>query len=522
MLLSFFIVSGARTMVIQVPALMAVNGKRSISFVTRCVATAALLSALSAAFVSVQEAAAQEVAGQPTQIQPPHAQPNMVIILADDLGAHDLGCYGADLIETPELDRFAETALRFTQAYAPSPVCSPTRAALLTGKHPARLKLTIWSEGALSGPRDRKLQQAFSRHDLPLEEITLAEILQKAGYLTASVGKWHLGDASHAPETQGFDLNIGGNHWGAPTSFFHPYRGLRSNGEFRYLPNLGFGKPGEYLTDRLTDEALRVIDYATEQRRPFFLLLSHHAPHTPIEAKAEMVEAFERKRSSEFKHQHAAYAAMIKSLDESTGRVLERLEQSNLCDSTIVVFTSDNGGYIAFDEKRGAAITSNWPLRSGKGSLYEGGLRVPLIVRAPNLTQSQSISAEAVVLTDLFPTLLEAARVGYESATTLDGVSLVELLRHPDVRVQRDALYFHYPHYYHAPATTPSSAILEGEWKLIENYEDNSLELHNLAADPSEQDNLVEREVGIANRLRTKLHDWQRSVDAELPILAKP
>jgi arylsulfatase A len=519
----FLLVSDPHAMLIPVRAwtamqtLLATDGKRSIGRASvRMTTTALIIKALAAVLV------AQQATGQQASQSPSFQQPNIVIILADDLGAHDLGCYGADLIETPELDRFAQTALRFTQAYAPSPVCSPTRAALLTGKHPARLKMTIWSEGAVSGPKDRKLEQAFSRHDLPLEEITLAEILQKAGYVTASVGKWHLGDANHAPETQGFDLNIGGNHWGAPTSFFYPYRGPRSNGEFRYLPNLAFGKPGEYLTDRLTDEALRVIDHATEQQRPFFLLLSHHAPHTPIEAKPEMVESFERKRRPEFRHQHAAYAAMIKSLDESAGRVLERLEQLNLSDSTIVIFTSDNGGYIAFDEQCGAAITTNWPLRSGKGSLYEGGLRVPLIVRAPSLTQSQSVSAEPVVLTDLFPTLLEAARVGYESATTLDGASLVELLRRPSSRVQRDALYFHYPHYYHAPATTPVSAIIEGEWKLIENYEDSSLELYNLATDPSEQTNLIEHEEALVSRLQTKLHDWQRSVDAELPTLSQP
>lgn len=512
--------------------LLAIDGTWSIYRAAARMTTKALIIATLAAFLIAQQAAGQQAASQQVvgqtaarqQTSQPQSfqQPNIVIVLADDLGAHDLGCYGADLIQTPELDRFAETAVRFTQAYAPSPVCSPTRAALLTGKYPARLKMTIWLEGAVSGPKDRKLQQGFSRHDLPLQEVTLAEILQKAGYVTASVGKWHLGDANHAPETQGFDFNIGGNHWGAPTSFFYPYRGPRSNGEFRYLPNLAFGKPGEYLTDRLTDEALRVIDHATERQRPFFLLLSHHAPHTPIEAKPEMVESFERQQMPEFKHQHAAYAAMVKSLDESTGRVLERLEQLNLSDSTIVVFTSDNGGYIAFDEQRGAAITNNWPLRSGKGSLYEGGLRVPLIIRAPSLTLSRSVSAEPVVLTDLFPTLLEAARVSYKSVTALDGVSWVELLQHPNIQVQRDALYFHYPHYYHAPATTPGSAIIEGEWKLIEYYENNSLELYNLEIDPSERHNLVEREEVLVSRLQTKLHDWLRSVDAELPTPSQP
>ncbi len=444
-------------------------------------------------------------------------QPNVVVILADDLGAHDLGCYGADLIETPELDRFAETAMRFTRAYAPSPVCSPTRASLLTGKHPARLKMTIWSEGSLAGPKDRILRQAYSRHDLPHQETTLAENLQSVGYLTATVGKWHLGDASHAPETQGFDINIGGNHWGAPTSFFYPYRGPRRDGEFRYLPNLGLGERGEYLTDRLTDEALGVIDFAVEQNRPFFLMLAHYAPHTPIEAKPSTVDCFEQKRHPEFKHQHAGYAAMIKSLDESVGRILARIDELGMRDSTIIVFASDNGGYIAHDDDRDAAITSNWPLRSGKGSLYEGGLRVPLIVRIPNVTPPGSVTNEAVLLTDLYPTLLDALQVSTAAPMPSDGLSLLKLLKQEEHQVQRDALYFHYPHYYHAPSTTPTSAIIEGNWKLIESLEDNSLQLFHLGVDPAEQDNLADLHPEIAQRLLSRLNKWRSDVDAELP-----
>ncbi len=256
-------------------------------------------------------------------INPLHAQsqPNIVFILADDLGWADLGCYGADLHETPHLDRLAAQSLRFTHAYAPAPVCTPTRASIMTGKHPARLHMTIWSEGALKGPQDRAMLQAESLHDLPLSEVTLAEHFQKAGYLTALVGKWHLGDANHAAETQGFDVNIGGTHWGAPQTFWWPYRGSgRFGDEFRYVPHLEFGKAGEYLTDRLTDEALKVMDHAAAARQPFFLYLAHHAPHTPIEAPSPDVKHFESKLKPDMHHQHPVYAPWsarwMKALEE--------------------------------------------------------------------------------------------------------------------------------------------------------------------------------------------------------------
>lgn len=270
--------------------------------------------------------------------------PNVVFILADDLGWGDLGCYGADLHQTPHLDRLAREGVRFTQAYA-MPVCSPTRASILTGRHAARLHLTIWREGALEPPHDQPLIPPSAIADLPTSEVTLAEVLKEAGYLTFHVGKWHLGDAAHSPETQGFDLNIGGTHWGAPATYFYPFSGpYGSSREFRYVPGLGLGKPGDYLDDRLTDEALKLMNEAGD--RPFFLNLCFHCPHTPIEGKARLVEYFQSKLKPGLRHRNPGYAAMVQTLDENVGRVLARLEERGLASRTLVIFASDNGGYV--------------------------------------------------------------------------------------------------------------------------------------------------------------------------------
>jgi arylsulfatase A-like enzyme len=439
-------------------------------------------------------------------------RPNIVLILADDLGWSDLGCYGADLHETPHLDQLAKQGVRFTDAYAMS-VCSPSRAALLTGKHAARLHITVWAEGSLRGPRNRNLIEAPSLHDLPHGEKTLAGHLQDAGYLTALVGKWHLGDAAHYPETHGFDVNIGGTQWGAPQTFFWPYSGSgRFGPEFRYVPHLEFGKPGEYLTDRLTDEALRVIDQARDQ--PFFLYLAHCAPHTPMEAKADDIRHFEAKLRPGQLHQNAVYAAMVKSLDDSVGRILAHLKQKGLEQNTIVIFTSDNGGYIGTEKGQTMPVTSNAPLRSGKGSLYEGGIRVPLIVRWPGVTPEAANCRESVVLMDLFHTLT-ATLSNAKPNGIADGIDLKALLQNPVAKLNRDALYFHYPHYY--PTTTPVSAIRAGDWKLLEYLEDGHLELYNLQDDLSEKADLASTMPEKAESLRRLLHEWRSQVGAAMP-----
>ncbi|MEI2723193.1 MAG: sulfatase [Verrucomicrobiota bacterium] len=440
---------------------------------------------------------------------------NVVFILADDLGAHDLGCYGADLHETPNIDRLAREGVRFTQAYAMS-VCSPTRAAILTGKHAARLHLTTWRESAEKPTRDKPLLPPPAITDLPYSETTIAEALKPAGYLTLHVGKWHLGDAGHSPESQGFDLNIGGTHWGAPTTFYHPFSGPTGTArEFRYVPGLGLGQPGDYLTDRLTDEALKLIETAGD--RPFFLELWHHSPHTPIEGKPQQVEYFQRKLKPGLRHQNAAYAAMIQSLDDSVGRVLDLLQKRGLADRTLVIFASDNGGYT--NPFRDKVPTDNWPLRSGKGSLYEGGIRVPLIVRLPGVTPKGVTCNEPVMCEDFYPTIVElcgdaAARQAVRGGS-LDGFSLVPLLKDPQSHLQRDALFFHYPHYYFN--TTPVSAVRVGDWKLLEYLEDNHSELYNLRDDPGEAHDLASQQPGRAAELRTRLHQWWQDAGAQLP-----
>ncbi len=441
---------------------------------------------------------------------------NVVFILADDLGWADLGCYGADLHETPNLDKLARDGVRFTQAYAMS-VCSPTRASILTGKHAARLHMTTWREAAASpAAQDKPLLPAPAITDLPRAEKNLATALKAAGYLAMHVGKWHLGDADHSPESLGFDINIGGTHWGAPTTYFHPFSGTNGrSGEFRYVPGLGLGKADDYLTDRLTDEALKLIDEAGN--RPFFLNLWHHSPHTPIQGKPEQVESYHRKLKPGLHHQNPDYAAMVHSLDENVGRILDRLKVGGLADRTLVIFASDNGGYT--NPFRNKVPTDNWPLRSGKGSLYEGGIRVPLIIRLPGVTPAGATCDEPVLCTDFFPTILELCgqpAAGQAAAvTTSDGISIVPLLKNPKSHLQRADLFFHYPHYYFN--TTPVSAIRSGDWKLLEYFEDNHAELYNLRNDPGESINLASKQPDRAAELRNRLHAWWKEAEVPLP-----
>ena len=440
-------------------------------------------------------------------------QPNFVFILADDLGWADLGCYGSDLHETPNIDRLAGRGMRFTDAYAAASVCSPTRASIMTGKYPARLHMTIWYESSANPPRNRKLIPPVTQGNMPHGQVTIAEVLKEAGYFTAHVGKWHLGNAAHYPQTQGFDVNIGGTFWGAPTTFFYPYGGPSRWKEYRYVPHLEFGIEGEYLTDRLTDEALRIMDKVED--KPLFLNLWYHTVHTPIEGKPELVEYYRSKVKPGMRHQNCEYAAMVHSLDENVGRILDKIEELGIADNTIVVFFSDNGGYInKFNNK---AVTSNYPLRSGKGSLYEGGVRDPLIIRWPGVTEAGSVCSEPVSSIDFYPTLLGMTNLAGDSKhnAKMDGLSLVPLLKNPAAKLKRKALYWHYPHYY--PTTTPVSSIRQGDWKLLEYFEDNHIELYNLSDDIGEQNDLARTMSEKAGELRKRLDDWRKAVNAQMP-----
>ena len=385
----------------------------------------------------------------------------------------------------------------------------------MTGQHPARLHMTIWHEGALER-RERMgsnpLATPITEPSLALEYTTMAELLHDAGYQTAHVGKWHLGDAGHYPETQGFDANIGATFWGAPRTYWYPYKGERvtsaGNREHRYVPGLPFGEQGEYLTDRLTDEAIVLIQRM--QGGPFFLHMSYHSPHTPIEGKPDLVAYYEKKIREGMNHQNARYAAMVHNLDENVGRLLETLDRLNLAKNTLVVFFSDNGG---FEQVRdGEQVTNNVPLRSGKGSLYEGGIRVPLIVRWPGVAPAAAVCDEPVTSTDFYPTL--EAIIGLASKEG-DGTSLLPLLEDPDSSLARDTLFFHYPHYYFT--TTPVSAIRHGDWKLLEYYEDGSLELYNLIEDLAESNDVSARYPDRTRDLHDRLQQWRTEVNAQLP-----
>ncbi|NOY81276.1 MAG: sulfatase [Kiritimatiellaeota bacterium] len=443
--------------------------------------------------------------------QPP---PNIVFILADDLGWADTGCYGADLHETPNIDRLAREGLRFTDAYAAAPVCSPTRASILTGRHPARLNMTIWSEAAEHPPRNRRLIPPITRSGLPLEQVTYADVLRQR-YFMAHVGKWHLGDASHYPEAQGFDLNIGGTHWGCPVTYFYPYKGAFNSEEFRYIPDLESGNESEnaYLTDRLTDEALRLM--GTVRDRPFFINLCYYTVHTPIQGKPDWVDHYRKRSRPDLHHRNVGYAAMVASLDENVGRILQRLDELGIDDNTVVFFFSDNGGYVG--RYAGETVTDNFPLRSGKGALYEGGIREPLIVRWPGRIPAGAVCCTPVVSTDFFPTFLDLAGLGRDPRReeAADGLSLSPLLRTPQTKLDRDALYWHYPHYYET--TAPVSAVRRDAWKLLEYFEDGHIELYHVSEDISEQHDMADSEPQIAAELRQMLQDWRRAVGARLP-----
>jgi arylsulfatase A len=427
--------------------------------------------------------------------------PNFIFILVDDLGWTDLGCMGSAFYETPHIDRLAAQGMKFTQAYAACTVCSPTRAAILTGKYPARLHLTDWIAGHLR-PKAKLQVPDWTMH-LPLEEVTVAEALKPARYATISIGKWHLGGEQFWPTRQGFDQNIGGCDRGQPPSYFAPY----------HISTLREGPKGEYLTDRETDEAVRFLE--AHRTGPFFLYLPHYAVHTPLQAKKDRIEKYRKKLEAlpGSPQRNPVYAAMIESVDESVGRIQAKLEELNMADRTVVIFTSDNGGLTL---GRPTPVTSNRPLRAGKGSSYEGGVRVPLIVKWPGVTHPGSLRDEPVMSIDFYPTLLDIAGLRGDPRHVPDGLSLVPLLK-GEPGFKRDALYWHYPHY-HPGGATPYGAIRDGDYRLVEFYEDGHVELYDLKNDLGEQHDLAASMPEKARALELKLDAWRRRVGAQMPL----
>ncbi|MBI4603943.1 MAG: sulfatase-like hydrolase/transferase [Planctomycetes bacterium] len=406
-------------------------------------------------------------------------KPNIVLILADDLGVNDLSCYGRKDHSTPRLDRLAAQGLRFTSAYCAQPICSPSRAALLTGKHPARLHLTNFLPGRADAPSQR-LRQPAIEGQLPLEEVTLAEILRGAGYATACIGKWHLGGEGFGPREQGFD---------------HAYPGRAVT-----RPTAAEGSKGEH---DLTAEAERWME--ENKARPFFLYLAHNTPHIPFDSTPE--DAARHKDAF-----HPAYAAVIEHLDACAGRIAAKLDALGLAQRTIVIFASDNGGLHVL-ESPGTPATHNTPFRAGKGYVYEGGLRVPLIVRWPGKVRPGAASDAPVVLTDLVPTLLEAAGLDpAKAAGPLDGASLLRLLEGGELAPR--TLFWHFPNYTNQGGR-PAGAARDGRWKLVESYEEGRAELYDLARDPSEGKDLAREEPGRAAELRAKLAAWRRRIGAQ-------
>jgi len=458
-------------------------------------------------------------------------RPNILFILIDDMGWKDLSCTGSSFYETPNIDRLAAEGMQFANAYASCPVCSPTRASVLTGKYPATVGITDYIDwGGKHHPAKGRLVDVPYIKQLPLSEYTLATALKDNGYSTWHVGKWHLGGSGHLPQDHGFDINIGGCEVGAPYGggYFSPWT----------IPPLRNAKvpDGTYLTDFLTDKAIDLIH--KKDAAPFFLNMWYYSVHEPIQAKPEKIRKYEAKAaaigldkqepfeegeaypSEGMKHKRIrrrlvqsdpVYAAMIESLDENVGRLLDALEESGDADNTIVIFTSDNGGLATAE----SSPTCNAPLAEGKGWMYEGGTREPLLVRWTDVVDPGSICTVPVTTPDFYPTLLDAAQLDLIPNQHCDGVSLVPLLKGGN-ELQRKAIFWHYPHYGNQGGT-PGSSIRMGDYKLIEFFEDNRIELYDLENDPGEKHDLSLELTECAREMKATLLQWRQQVEAKSP-----
>jgi arylsulfatase A len=431
------------------------------------------------------------------------SRPNIVLILVDDYGWRDTGYNGSTFYETPNIDSLARSGVVFTNGYSASPVCSPTRAAIMTGKYPARLHLTSHLQGASNRLHYSKVIQPSARLELPLSEVTIAELLKEQGYRTACIGKWHLGKTGFLPKDQGFDVSLAGDEAGSTNDFFFP--------QWQKKIPLD-GRPGEYLTDRLTDLAVDFIDQ--NKRQPFFLYLPHFAVHTPIQSRPDKLSKYEAKVRADNPQNYTEYAGMIESVDDSVGRVLKALRDAGVDENTFILFSSDNGGVTSLEWKK-RPVTSNLPLRLGKGHLYEGGIRVPTIARWPGVTKAGSRCDEVVVSYDYAPTIANIAGVPNSKLKGMDGRSFTPLLRGA-AKLDRSDNFWHYPHY--SPQLgKPSAAIRRGDHKLILFFEDNHSELYNLKEDIGESKELSAEKPQLAASMRRKLEAWLQETQAQIP-----
>ncbi len=448
---------------------------------------------------------------------------NIILIVADDLGYHDLGLYqDSEFYEAPNLQELARTGMVFSRFYAASPVCSPTRVSVVSGKNPVRLETTNFFTGRRSGT----FGPAPFANELPLEEQTLAETLKSNGYRTGFVGKWHLGEP---PQQHGYDVNKGGGENGHPKSYFAPYKNVEG---------MANAPEGEFLTSRLANEGVSFMRQSVRQEKPFFLHYCPYSVHTPLQAPQKLIEKYEAKakrlgiddedgsfsesvlrqvwpdtekpRTVRIRQDHAVYAAMIESLDAAVGRILTEVDALGIRQSTAIVFTSDNGGLSTSE----GLPTSNLPLRGGKGWMYEGGIRVPAIARVPGVTPPGTVCEAPVISHDLVPTVLELSDNELQPSQHTDAKSFLPVLRNPFVKFDRGPLYFHYPHYSNQGGV-PASAIIDGDWKLIQDLEDGSLELFDLSTDHAEHNNLEQLNADKAQEMLQQLKSWRNATGAK-------
>jgi len=416
------------------------------------------------------------------------AGPNLVLILADDLGWADLASYGNTFNETPNIDRLAQQGMRFTQFYA-GPVCSPTRANLQSGQDQARFGITQHIPGH-QRPYARLIDPVVPLH-LPLEVETFAERLGASGYKTGYFGKWHLGGAGFGPAQQGWQTM------------------LECSGNTQPPKITGAGT--RRTTEFLTEKAVEFI--AANRNQRFLLQVSHFAVHIPLSTTPELLSKYQQKPPMPGYPSNPAYAGLLEELDQSVGRIVAAVESAGLTEQTLILFLSDNGGLE--HEQSGRVVTSNRPLRGEKGTLYEGGIRIPAIARWPGRIPAGSVCDTPATTLDVYPTFLDLAETSASPNQPQDGISLASILIKPSATPARDTLHWHLPHYHHS---TPASALRRGDWKLIEFFEDGALELYNLRVDPGESTNLAASHATLARELQTALTAWRQDVGARLPV----